>query len=85
MKIMLILQCTNEINTYSIRPSWICYYAARITSGTPLASMNLPLMDFALNMWIKNATPKLSGIMSRNANYLTTLFLLFRKSYKFYW
>ena len=50
-----------------------------------MASISLPLFDFALNMWIKNATPKLSGQMSANHSQLQSLFLLFRKAYTHYW
>ena len=63
----------------------ICYHALRVTQGTPMASISLSLFDFALNMWIKNATPHLSGHMSQNFSQLQSLFLLFRKCYTHYW
>lgn len=63
----------------------VCFYATKITTSTPLASINLSVFDYALSMWIRNATPKLSGRMSCNKSGVGYYMALFRKSYKHYY
>ena len=42
----------------------ICYDGRRVTQSTPLCSYNPILFDFSLQMWLRNATPKMAGDMS---------------------
>jgi hypothetical protein len=47
-------------------------------------SINLLLFDFALAMFIRNATPKMAGDMSCASHSLQSLFALFRRAYTFF-
>lgn len=62
----------------------VCFDAKRVTCSTPLNTLNLLLFDFALAMWVKNATPKMAGDMSCGGHSLQALFSLFRRAYTFY-
>jgi len=62
----------------------ICFDAKRVNESTPLNAMNPVIVDFALSMWVRNATPTLSGEMSALKTPLSKEFQLFRKSYTHY-
>ena len=62
----------------------ICFDAKRVTQSTPLNTLNPLLFDFSLSMWIRGATPKMSGNMSCGGNSLQAQFLLFRKACSHY-
>ena len=63
----------------------VCFTAKRLTNSTPLAGINLQLIDYALSMWVRNATPKISGRCSSNPTNLHKLFTIFRKSHRYYY
>ena len=52
----------------------VCYQGKRVTASTPLNTINLLLFDFALAMWVKNATPKMAGDMSSGGHSLQAQF-----------
>lgn len=63
----------------------ICFYAKRVTASTMLCGLNLRVMDFSLAMWIRNATPKLTGRISANKHGCGLFMSLFRKAYTNYY
>jgi hypothetical protein len=52
----------------------ICFHHKRVTRSTPLNTVNPLLLDVALSLWIRNATPDIAVKLSSRVNGFSELF-----------